>query len=128
MTNTQLAVRKAKAFLDDCSSYYLAQKLGVTRQAVSKWESGRNLMDDEAVITLSHLLGEDTEALLTFIAADRAKTPAARKRWLALSQQLRAAAEKAGRAAIVIAPTAAITLLATHNGDAQYLLSFMYIM
>ena len=42
----------------------LADKVGVSRQAVSKWESGQSDPDIEKVITLSELFGVTTDYLL----------------------------------------------------------------
>ena len=43
----------------------LAQKLGVSAQAVSKWESGKNEPDKDHLVALSELLGLSLEDLLS---------------------------------------------------------------
>ncbi|MBO5983268.1 MAG: helix-turn-helix transcriptional regulator [Clostridia bacterium] len=42
----------------------LADKLYVTRQAVSKWESGNSLPDVEKIVHMSKLFGVTTDYLL----------------------------------------------------------------
>jgi transcriptional regulator with XRE-family HTH domain len=41
-----------------------AQRLGVTRQAVSNWENGRNLPDIEVVIAMSRTFGVSLDELI----------------------------------------------------------------
>jgi len=43
----------------------LAEKIGVTRQAVSKWESGTSVPELETVVTLSRTFGVTTDYLLS---------------------------------------------------------------
>ena len=42
----------------------LAERLGVTRQSVSKWESGASVPDLDKIIGLSELFGVTTDYLL----------------------------------------------------------------
>lgn len=42
----------------------LADRLGISRQAVSKWESGQSTPDLERIVALSQLLGVSTDHLL----------------------------------------------------------------
>ena len=42
----------------------LAEQLGVSRQAVSKWETGEATPDAERIIALAKVLGVTTDALL----------------------------------------------------------------
>lgn len=42
----------------------LAQRLGVSRQAVSKWESGQSLPDVDKIVAMSNLFGVTTDYLL----------------------------------------------------------------
>ena len=46
----------------------LADKLGVTRQAVSKWESGQSMPDVEKLIQLSKLFRVTTDELLNGVS------------------------------------------------------------
>ena len=49
----------------------LAEKLSVSRQAVSKWESAQSIPDLQRVIQLSEILGVSTDYLLK----DECETP-----------------------------------------------------
>jgi len=51
----------------------LAEKLGVSRQSVSKWESGAALPDTDKIIAMSELFGVSTDYILK---ADEYETPA----------------------------------------------------
>ena len=42
----------------------LAEKMGVTRQSVSKWESAQSIPDIEKIIKISELFGVSTDYLL----------------------------------------------------------------
>ena len=55
-----LALRKEK----NMSKEQLAELLGVSRQAVSKWETGESLPDVDKVVRLSQILGVTTDHLL----------------------------------------------------------------
>ena len=46
------------------SQEILAEKLNVSRQAVSKWESGATLPETDKIITLSNFFGVSTDYLL----------------------------------------------------------------
>ena len=62
----------------------LAEKLGVTRQAVSKWESGSSVPELETVVALARTFGVTTDYLLSFDApSPHATVPASTKEdWL----------------------------------------------
>ena len=53
-------LRKARGW----SQEELAQQINVSRQALSKWESGASIADTENVIALSRLFGVSTDYLL----------------------------------------------------------------
>lgn len=53
-------LRKKNGF----SQEELAEKIGVSRQAVSKWESAQSIPDIDKIITLSELFGVSTDFLL----------------------------------------------------------------
>ena len=55
------SLRKAKGFTQE----YVAEQLGVTRQAVSKWEQDQTSPDTNNLIALSQLLGASVEYLAT---------------------------------------------------------------
>lgn len=48
----------------DLSQEQFAEKLGVSRQAVSKWESGQSMPDLDKIIAMSELFGVTTDFLL----------------------------------------------------------------
>ena len=54
------ALRKARGW----SQEELAQRINVSRQALSKWESGTSVPDTENVVALSRLFGVPTDYLL----------------------------------------------------------------
>lgn len=54
------ALRKARGL----SQEELAEQLGVSRQAVSKWESGQSLPDLDKILALSEFFGVSTDYLL----------------------------------------------------------------
>lgn len=56
----------------------LAERLGVSRQAISKWETGEATPDAERIIALAAALGISTDTLL--LGKEEAGTPLTRKR------------------------------------------------
>ena len=71
----------------------LAEKLGVTRQSVSKWESAQSMPDLDKIVQLSELLGVSTDYLLK--DAMDAPVPAAQVK--AAAPARRVTREEAGR-------------------------------
>ena len=77
------ALRKARGW----SQEELATQVNVSRQALSKWESGASVPDTENVVALSRLFGVSTDYLLlengeaAAQAAPAAATPSWRKKW-----------------------------------------------
>ena len=65
-------LRKARGW----SQEELSQQINVSRQALSKWESGASIADTENVIALSRLFGVSTDYLL-LRESEAASTPAA---------------------------------------------------
>ena len=49
---------------NNLSQEQLAEQLGVSRQAVSKWESGQSMPDTDKIIQLSQLFHVTTDYLL----------------------------------------------------------------
>lgn len=54
-----------------------AERLGVSRQAVSKWEGGQSVPDPDKLVALSRLYGVTTDYLLLEDAPEDAETPQA---------------------------------------------------
>ena len=65
-------LRKARGW----SQEELSQRINVSRQALSKWESGASIADTENVIALSRLFGVSTDYLL-LEESEAASAPAA---------------------------------------------------
>ncbi len=65
------ALRKAQGW----SQEELAQRINVSRQALSKWESGASVPDTENVIALSRLFGVPTDYLLLDERTDPGHVP-----------------------------------------------------
>jgi len=55
------AIRHERGWNQD----FVAEKLGMTKAGVSAWETGRNLPDALALVSLSNLFGIGVDALLT---------------------------------------------------------------
>ena len=55
-----LKLRKEKGLSQEA----LAEALGVSRQSVSKWESGAALPDTDKIIAMSELFGVSTDYIL----------------------------------------------------------------
>ena len=75
-------LRKARGW----SQEELAQQINVSRQALSKWESGASIADTENVIALSRLFGVSTDYLLlseseTTSAPAAVPTPTKESKW-----------------------------------------------
>ncbi len=66
LSNKIMKLRKSMAL----SQEELAEKLGVSRQAVSKWESGQSLPDIDKIILMSEFFGVSTDFLLKDGAED----------------------------------------------------------
>lgn len=76
------ALRKARGW----SQEELATQINVSRQALSKWESGASVPDTENVIALSRLFGVSTDYLLlengeTTAQAAPTAAPSAESKW-----------------------------------------------
>ena len=75
-------LRKARGW----SQEELAQQINVSRQALSKWESGASIADTENVVALSRLFGVSTDYLLlreseTTSAPAAVPTPTKESKW-----------------------------------------------
>jgi predicted transcriptional regulator len=97
---TNRLLDRAAKRLPTASDYSLANALGVSRAAVSKWRSGRNHMADTAAMKLAEILGEPTDTILALVAADRTSDPAAKKQWTNMAKKLRATAAASTIAAL----------------------------
>jgi hypothetical protein len=81
-TTTTIALLAAvKAKHGGISDYKLASVLGVTRQQVSLYRTGKCYMSDEVGATIAAELDYPLLAVLAALAEERAKTPAMRDAW-----------------------------------------------
>ena len=77
------ALRKSRGW----SQEQLAERVAVSRQAVSKWESGAAVADTENVVELSRLFGVSTDYLLHDDYDGDCDIPAVKSREAALKKQ-----------------------------------------
>ena len=77
------ALRKSRGW----SQEQLAERVAVSRQAVSKWESGAAVADTENVVELSRLFGVSTDYLLHDDYDGDGDIPAVKSREAALKKQ-----------------------------------------
>ncbi len=92
------------------SQYALAKKLGMSQSRVSMYMRGRREFDEETCLQVSKLLNEGpmyVEFMVASVQAERAKTPAARKVWVALAGMVK----KQRAAALRVLPLLLITSL-----------------
>ena len=80
-------IERVSKKLGNVSDYQVAQALGVERQFISAWKRDRHMSDD-AALKAAEILGENEDALLLEIAADRATSDTGQKRLLALARRL----------------------------------------
>ena len=91
MNQTQALLARVKAHLGNVSSYRAAEKIGVSRQAVSQWEHGKTFMTFDNATRAAELLGEDPAHVMALIALDQTKGETAKKTWLKIAQTYAAA-------------------------------------
>ena len=82
---------KARSVRSIPSDLALAERLGISRQAVSNWRHGDKFPDEETIAQLALLAGDDPAQWLVAIKAVRTDG-AAGKAWAALAKRLGAAA------------------------------------
>ena len=74
-TGEKIALQRRKAGF---SQEALAGQLGISRQAISRWETNESLPDTEKIIRLSRLFGVSTDYLLLDDTEDGSLSPASR--------------------------------------------------
>jgi len=70
------------------SDYQLAQKLGITRAAVSKYRNGKDLIGNPVAITIAKLLEIPPEVMVVASQAERARQPIEKAVWESILQKL----------------------------------------
>ena len=114
---------KARATRSIPSDLALAERLGISRQAVSNWRHGDKFPDEETIAQLALLAGDDPAQWLVAIKAVRTDG-AAGKAWAALAKRLGAAAAVLLVAALPQAGQAkAGSLFAINPDTAHYVIS-----
>ena len=68
------------------SDYKLAELIGVSKQAVSKYRHGVCSFDNLTAFKVAELLGESPLKILAIIGAERTKRPQDKKRWQELAK------------------------------------------
>lgn len=87
MAIVSLLLDKAKSHTGIASDNALATRLGLSRQAISNWRAGEKFPDEDTVVTLAKLAGEDAAEWLVALKAVKSNGPAA-KVWSALAKKL----------------------------------------
>ena len=89
MNTTQRLLAEAKSALNIQSDYALAKALGITRQAISLYQTGRRqLADNETVFRLADVLGRDPAMIIAELEVGKATRPETREAWIQRLKQL----------------------------------------
>jgi len=92
MNTTKAFLRKLAAEWGEpgkpLSDYALAARIGVTKQQMSKYQSGEDYPGEEVAIRIADALDLDHGYVLACIAAERSKSEQAKKAWLSLTARL----------------------------------------
>ena len=91
MTKSIDLFEAAKAAAGCQSDYAFSQKLGISRQAVSKWRKG-GTFDDAHAAVIAELLGKEPGEVMALCQAERAKDEPSRSRWMRVAAMLATAA------------------------------------
>ena len=95
------------------SNYRLARFLDVPEKTVQRWNTGKNIPDDQHALRLAELSGIDAGIVLASLAAQRSTDAQARTLWEGIAQRLQSAGLGSLAAVIVSAG------LFGGSGDAQ---------
>lgn len=85
------------------SDYAAAKALGVSRQAVSRYRTGRGGFDDDVAIRAAEILGIPAERLLVEVQIERDAPPEVRQLWQRIAARMAAASLSAAVAAVAVA-------------------------
>lgn len=88
--NTRDYMELAKKVSKIPSDYALAQRLGITRQAISRFQTGNFAMSDEVAMKIAQLCGKNPVFVLADVHAEREKNPEIRAVWLGMIEKLSA--------------------------------------
>lgn len=81
-----------KSALQVNSDYALAQRLGASQQAVSKWRQGKATIGDDLAPRVAEILSMAPEQVIADLHAEREKNDALRAVWQSISNQFARAA------------------------------------
>jgi transcriptional regulator with XRE-family HTH domain len=114
---------KAREHSRITSDSAIAERFGVSRQAVSQWRSGKDQPSDERIIALARLADIDPSPFLLLAAAARANGAAA-KAWAELARRLGAVATSIAVALLTFSPIRADAFVsgsgASAGGQAEH--------
>lgn len=88
MTTSTELLNALKAKLGVASDYALAQKLGLTRGAISHYQTGRRVFDDETALKAASILEIDPALVLAMVHAERATTDKEKSAWFSIFERL----------------------------------------
>ncbi|OFJ47596.1 hypothetical protein BA896_023345 [Janthinobacterium lividum] len=72
------------------SDYALQKPLGVTKQLISKYRTGKETLSDGIAIKIAKLTGIPTERVLIDAHFEKAKTPEEKAAWMAIMEKFSA--------------------------------------
>lgn len=90
MTTTIELLDAAKKVAGCESDYAFGQRFGVSRQVVSSWRQKKATFNDDHAAMVAGILGREPGEVMALCAAERAKEPANRARWLHVAALLSA--------------------------------------
>lgn len=78
------AYKKAKNYVQDKQ---IAHDLGLSRQKISAIRNGQRYLTENEALFLAKEIGADTESVLVYLAADKAKTYEAQQAWAKIAKK-----------------------------------------
>ncbi|ARV74455.1 DUF3693 domain-containing protein [Vibrio campbellii] len=78
------AYKKAKNYIQDKQ---VAHDLGLSRQKISAIRNGQRYLSENEALFLAKEIGADTESVLVYLAADKAKTFEAQQAWANIAKK-----------------------------------------
>ena len=90
MTTTIELLDAAKRTAGCETDYSFAKRFGLTVQTISTWRRGKSTFDDTHAAMIAGILGREPGEVMAICAAERAKDPSNRNRWLRVAALLAA--------------------------------------
>lgn len=88
--NTTEYLDAVRAKLSLPSDYALQKPLGVTKQLISKYRTGAEVLSDAMAIRVAEILGIDAARVLLDAHIERSKTPEVRAAWVGMMEKFSA--------------------------------------